>query len=732
MLGICWCYLYEAILTLLRRSVVANPLDPKDIARLQNQPNNPKKKSEELTEGLEVISTDHDFSQIATFEGPGDIEYLSLAERVNRAIQTWQLLVATERGESTAVQALVKRSINVNLTNRKDQTALLIAAKNGKLECTRILLGSRRVDFDHQDNSGNTALHLAVYRNDTNSADIVYELLKAGASMYIWNNEPESKTAYRLSRPRTIEKKIRKWFRNPPLVEGPPAQIQQCLVQTKPPKQHGEQACKRTWVAATEVFYERSKEDPEEKVELHMTAYKTVKRFIYSKTPIDDICIKARPKDVESDPHCRWYHIPANNMAWIHDLFAKLNIHTDPWPRQYRDGGFPHSRWMSPEASVLPNLDDSKEKHHRDVLAIFMPYISYEESTRQVKMSNLIDAVQKEHKNLDAQDTSAVSIGDDDTKNKDLTDTLVAFGNDPNVDSTRTDGGIGGLPGKTALHVPNPEIHVETTNQEGKLDPDKGQTSDFRLEVDPESPQRTLDQSYYSMLPSTSARDSDQVEAQDFAPKVNPGNDHPDITEQDIDSDEDGDSDSDDDDDDWKSQIVAYLTHDPPLHPRRTLDQSYYHMLPSTSARDSDQVVARRAKKEKREGLGEEGESFYGHNVLMVDQLWLWFVRPTDDGIPTIITSFPDREGVEAKNSRILDDLQENVFKSLPRQTREPIENPDALVSRILTLCCKTLDRHQHIKPMEFLQLFQSTIGDAVSFLKKTLLLKLSEHLGGH
>ena len=149
-------------------------------------------------------------------------------------------------------------------------------------------------------------------------------------------------------------------------------------------------------------------------------------------------------------------------------------------------------------------------------------------------------------------------------------------------------------------------------------------------------------------------------------------------------------------------------------------------MLPSTSARDSDQVVARRAKKEKRTGMGEEKDGFNGHNILMVDQLWLWFVRPLPSGIPTIITSFPDREGVkdEMDYSRIVDDLQENVFKSLPRQSRDPIRNPEDLVSRILTLCCKTLDRHQHIKPMQFLQLFQSTIGDAVSFdcFLKTLL----------
>ncbi|KFA54065.1 hypothetical protein S40293_05549 [Stachybotrys chartarum IBT 40293] len=39
--------------------------------------------------------------------------------------------------------------------------------------------------------------------------------------------------------------------------------------------------------------------------------------------------------------------------------------------------------------------------------------------------------------------------------------------------------------------------------------------------------------------------------------------------------------------------IESYLLEDPPLHPRRTLDQSYYWTLRNTKARDRDQVVYR-------------------------------------------------------------------------------------------------------------------------------------------
>jgi len=39
--------------------------------------------------------------------------------------------------------------------------------------------------------------------------------------------------------------------------------------------------------------------------------------------------------------------------------------------------------------------------------------------------------------------------------------------------------------------------------------------------------------------------------------------------------------------------LCAYLYNKPPVHPRRTLDQFYYHMLEDTEQRDQDQVITR-------------------------------------------------------------------------------------------------------------------------------------------
>lgn len=51
------------------------------------------------------------------------------------------------------------------------------------------------------------------------------------------------------------------------------------------------------------------------------------------------------------------------------------------------------------------------------------------------------------------------------------------------------------------------------------------------------------------------------------------------------------------------------------LHPRRTLDQFFYHGI-ETDQRDSDQVVWRFCKKYRKDEP----------KLFMVDQLWLWIV----------------------------------------------------------------------------------------------------------
>lgn len=92
--------------------------------------------------------------------------------------------------------------------------------------------------------------------------------------------------------------------------------------------------------------------------------------------------------------------------------------------------------------------------------------------------------------------------------------------------------------------------------------------------------------------------------------------------------------------------IEKYLTHVPPLHPRRTLDQSYYWTLKDTQSRDRDQVVYRRTapslklllshqycKQEHPKGPGcaqcRENVSKVPR-IVMVDQLWMWILDESE------------------------------------------------------------------------------------------------------
>lgn len=67
--------------------------------------------------------------------------------------------------------------------------------------------------------------------------------------------------------------------------------------------------------------------------------------------------------------------------------------------------------------------------------------------------------------------------------------------------------------------------------------------------------------------------------------------------------------------------LRKYLRHGPPMHVRRTLDQSYHYTLDDTKLRDRDQVVLRYARKKVPQGDGT-----ISPRVLMVDQCWLWVI----------------------------------------------------------------------------------------------------------
>ncbi|KAJ4351186.1 uncharacterized protein N0V89_006525 [Didymosphaeria variabile] len=175
-----------------------------------------------------------------------------------------------------------------------------------------------------------------------------------------------------------------------------------------------------------------------------------------------------------------------------------------------------------------------------------------------------------------------------------------------------------------------------------------------------------------------------------------------------------------------KALINAYLYNPPALHVRRTLDQYYYHMLENTHERDIDQVVSRWAQNVK---------SATNHNILMVDQLWLWIGHDRQTAAPGelememlrrrdlssdrspersktqyVVSCFPNRTGSGQLSHRTLDDLRLRVLDPNNRK-RDPIRHPEDLVSRILETCCSVFDRMQDVEWLRFYQMFEDSVG---------------------
>ncbi|KAI8294268.1 hypothetical protein K4K59_005176 [Colletotrichum sp. SAR11_240] len=221
--------------------------------------------------------------------------------------------------------------------------------------------------------------------------------------------------------------------------------------------------------------------------------------------------------------------------------------------------------------------------------------------------------------------------------------------------------------------------------------------------------------------------------------------------------------------------LEDFLHHDPPLHPRRTLDQSYYWTLKTTKARDRDQVVYRGTTMDDRNvhRLREQGEkkcpgekkcidkkTFIGEilrsppsesqtkcdhkprklgtfrwddhwkktdvdgcdhcrgevrkvsRVVMVDQLWMWILDKQ-----TIITSFPKRYG---NNKQDASGVHKSIRTRIKNARKNQIRSVFDVALIILDECSntffdrtKTPDRHPQV-----MDIFGEAIGNLVYISK--------------
>ncbi|KAH8657761.1 ankyrin repeat-containing domain protein [Xylariales sp. PMI_506] len=138
--------------------------------------------------------------------------------------------------------------------------------------------------------------------------------------------------------------------------------------------------------------------------------------------------------------------------------------------------------------------------------------------------------------------------------------------------------------------------------------------------------------------------------------------------------------------------LQAYLPGKPSIHPRRTLDQFFYHAI-DTSTRDRDQVVYRHCARHGQE-----------RKIFMVDQLWLWIL-----GKDLVVTCFPERWEHRGRDPL---NVLNGVIEEMNAKTRAPVRSVYDLAILISNRCSGMFSRHgSDDHDYQFLDMFESSVG---------------------
>ncbi|KAI1084341.1 hypothetical protein F5B20DRAFT_593450 [Whalleya microplaca] len=317
----------------------------------------------------------------------------------------------------------------------------------------------------------------------------------------------------------------------------------------------------------------------------------------------------------------RYFHLPANNMLWVEEVMARFYHEQRPkrnnqhirtrtgmllrpefWEAQqnFDSSSEIHARHMKPFCDTIPTDTATTDS---GTMALFMPYLHWETGRGQARTAEKIKRINHERSTMAETVVDAQNL----SSAKEPPD---GFGQHLNTGETRK---ISRFMKKGAGLVADGAATTEL--------PDKTRQD--------QKPSLVTEKGKLVGLILRAA--AELFEAMDF------------IIEECL--------------------ITKYLHKNPPLHPRRTLDQSYYGALRSTNARDKDQVVYRATcptqhthctgkKGAEKKGVGKkraekqekcrecQEEIKKVPRLIMVGQLWLWIL---DDR--TLITSFPRRWG---------------------------------------------------------------------------------------
>lgn len=148
-------------------------------------------------------------------------------------------------------------------------------------------------------------------------------------------------------------------------------------------------------------------------------------------------------------------------------------------------------------------------------------------------------------------------------------------------------------------------------------------------------------------------------------------------------------------------------------------------MITDTTYRDRTQVVSRwNHNSNGHQDWSKQRILEPKHNILMVDQLWMWKISKGNRvSCDTIITCFPTRHEAPDETRTgpqygfaggtlygSTDDIRDRI---LPESVENRISNVEHLVGRILAACTNIFEETD-VKSLQFRKFFEKAIGNMV------------------
>src|ERR1700722_13349268 len=586
-----------------------------------------------------------------------DKSYVIILKIATEILKSYPLLVSAANDDIETLKALLASGVDTNLQNAAGQTALHLAVRKNHKQAVRLLVLKYGADVALQDQNGDSALHLAV-RNGSANVNIVDMLLQRGADVNLRNRTGMS--VLELASHCNVQEPIMHILQHRPLIKGPLEDAVEHGRSPAPPHLSSAILACHDFRATLAEFYLIDKQ------EQFVCERPSVYELLYENGP-ETILEAVRSTKVSEKPRCKWYHLPANNVTWVDDLFARIDTTKDPLEQDQHEGPTPWSRYMRPQARLFTPTRLRKDGTGRwqsenctgKNFVLFLPFLHFERRCDQVAINAAIregpdleyylryeqeDSLKSDEEEFEEHIVSAIDPNTSEPKNvqtHSLHPTLSRRARDDSAGwpgdiftSASSHGGGSNLP---------PASEMPPASDAPLRPPSR---HDVRLALD----------------------DRDMLE-------------------------------------DEKMLIKGYLYDEKlfkgdahnttPLHVRRTLDQSLYFMLSNTKKRDRDQVVLRGGRREVlaidfhgsddiESDTSEDDEDpdvdefFYNDEettpMVMVDQLWLWVIGDT------VITGFPQkwlqpngrREGDVL--DRLLDFLRNNK-KRLPIPSSHELAN---------------------------------------------------------